>query len=87
MVRGELGHDLVHAPCFEQADSRYGHLGQPLRGVQAPSSAGRLKFSGARAERMPDGGQRDRVTDDAADQGEWLLNQVPISSPATPTMA
>jgi hypothetical protein len=40
--------------------------------------AGRLKFSGARAERMPDGGQRDRVLDDAADQGEWLLNQVPI---------
>lgn len=40
--------------------------------------AGRLGINEARAERMPDGDQRGRVIDDAADQNDWLLNQVTI---------
>jgi hypothetical protein len=40
--------------------------------------ARRLRINEARAERMTDGDQRGRVIDDAADQNEWLLNQVTI---------
>jgi hypothetical protein len=75
-LQGNPSHEALRAFAIGTSGAEFlfnDKVGRFLK--ELGSRASHVRRSEARAERMPDGAQRNRVIDDAADQGEWLLQQ------------